>query len=224
LWSQKTLRFGRARFSSIPTPRLTSPRTRSTGTIAQRGGAAVPVERVRGLVSRGVGELVTACFATCASDNKTDVAAFRAVYRTLSPQEEDVYPGVRAVLAMLCAEGRQLAICTNKPQALTEGILAALGLDRHFAVVVGGDRCTKPKPDPAHLHDILKRLGIAVADAIYVGDSEIDGEAAAAAGIPLILVGFGYALGDPDAIPQAARIAHFDELPRVLHKLRKRTS
>jgi phosphoglycolate phosphatase len=187
--------------------------------IAERGGEAVPLEKVRGLVSRGAAELVSTCFGACATDTKNDLGAFREIYRTLVPQECDLYPGARAALEILHSEGRQLAVCTNKPQALTEGILAALGLDRYFAVVMGGDVCTRPKPDAAHLFDILQRLGADAADAVYVGDSEVDGEAAQAAGLPFILVTFGYAIGRIEEIPHSIMIDHFRELPAVMRRL-----
>ena len=40
-----------------------------------------------------------------------------------------------------------------------------------------------------------------------------------AAGLPLILVTFGYAIGNMDKIVHQARINHFDDLPIALQKI-----
>lgn len=187
--------------------------------IALRGGELVAVERVRGLVSRGASELVTTCFGTCATEVKADLEAFRAVYRALEPREEDLYPGARAMLARLEAEGRLLAVCTNKPQQLTEKLLSGLGLSAHFAAVIGGDACRQPKPHPGHIREILNCLSLTEADAVFVGDSEVDAAVSQAAAMPFILVTFGYAIGSIDEIEHQALLENFDDLPGVLEQL-----
>jgi phosphoglycolate phosphatase len=174
---------------------------------------------VRALVSRGAAELVKTCFGRSATDSKSDLEAFRSVYCTLVPSEEHLYPGARSMLQSLHAAGCKLAICTNKPQKLTEGMLAALGFAPLFGAVVGGDVCSRPKPDPAHIRDVLSILGLSASEAAYVGDSEVDGEAAAAAKIPFILVRFGYAIGNVEDIACSAIIDHFDQLCPALCRL-----
>jgi phosphoglycolate phosphatase len=127
-----------------------------------------------------------------------------------------VFPGVVETLSSLGAANVRLAVCTNKPIGLTESLMAALGLDRHFEVMLGGDSLDVRKPDPRHLLETIHRLGLAAADAVMVGDSETDIKAARAAAVPVVAVDFGYTeipihdLG-PDHV-----ISHFDELIPVL--------
>jgi phosphoglycolate phosphatase len=62
------------------------------------------------------------------------------------------------------------------------------------------------KPDAGGLRLIAERWGLAVAELLLVGDSAIDAATAAAAGIPLVLVGWGYG-----SVPQLAGLG----APRV---------
>jgi len=187
--------------------------------LARRGAPLIEANLVRKLVSRGARELVFTCLGAAGTTVDADLAEFRAVYATIKPREEHLYPGTVAMLRTLRRDARLLAICTNKPQALTEGILASLGLSECFAAVLGGDACPRPKPHPDHIHHTLAQMGLSKADAVYVGDSEVDAEAAAAAGLPFVLVTFGYTLGKIEEVVHQARIDHFDDLYDVLAKL-----
>ena len=80
----------------------------------------------------------------------------------------------RTRLQALAAAGIKLGVCTNKPQAPTDRLLAELDLARHFPVVIGGDSLAVRKPDPGHLRAVLDRLGAAPGRAVLVGDSAND--------------------------------------------------
>src|SRR6185436_13892958 len=69
------------------------------------------------------------------------------------------------------------------------------GLGARAGVVVGGDTCARAKPFPDSLLHAAQSLGIAPANALYVGDDLRDVQAARAAGMPVIVAGYGY-LGD----------------------------
>ncbi|MEM6491976.1 MAG: HAD-IA family hydrolase, partial [Pseudomonadota bacterium] len=49
------------------------------------------------------------------------------------------------------------------------------------------------KPDPAPVREALRRLGVAPADAVFVGDAAEDRHAARAAGLRVVLMRYGYA-------------------------------
>jgi phosphoglycolate phosphatase len=103
-----------------------------------------------------------------------------------------LYDGVAEVLEELHSAGVRLGVCTNKAQAPSERLLAELGLERYLAVVVGGDSLAFKKPHAGHVRTVLERLGSRAAGAVMVGDSANDLLAARAAGLPCVLVGFGY--------------------------------
>jgi phosphoglycolate phosphatase len=129
------------------------------------------------------------------------------------------FDGAVTALEALARVGTKLGICTNKPQAPTDRLLAELDLARHFAVVIGGDSLAVRKPDPGHLQAVLDRLGAAPDRAVLVGDSANDVRAAAALGMPCILVSFGYTTTPARALGAAQVIDHMSELDAALASL-----
>ena len=130
-----------------------------------------------------------------------------------------VHEGVLAVLHALRARGLRLGICTNKAQAPTDRLLAALGLAPFFDVIVGGDAVPAKKPDAGHLRATLERLGARPARSVMVGDSGHDLQTARAAGVPCVLVSFGYTPVPARALGPDRVIDRFAELPAVLASL-----
>ncbi|MEM8580954.1 MAG: phosphoglycolate phosphatase, partial [Pseudomonadota bacterium] len=117
---------------------------------------------------------------------------FIDIYESKLDGETASYPGVEDMLACLAAAKLPLGLCTNKPEAPARGVCAALGLDRYFTVIVGGDTLPVLKPDPAPLLHCCAALGVAPEQTLYVGDSETDYATARAAGTPFAFVKGGY--------------------------------
>ncbi|CAN5758588.1 phosphoglycolate phosphatase [soil metagenome] len=131
--------------------------------------------------------------------------------------ETRLFEGVEATLAALSGSDWRLGICTNKPQALAEALIASLGLAGTFHALIGADLLAVRKPDPFHLTETIRRAGGEPSRAVLVGDTITDLNAARAAGMPCILVRFEaetVAALAPDAF-----IAHYDELPALLEAL-----
>lgn len=97
-------------------------------------------------------------------------------------------PNVHDVLADLTARGFRLALLTNNARTATQRVLAELGLSALVSVAVTRDEVPALKPDPSGIRLIMERAG-PHRTAFMVGDSWIDGQAAARAGIRF--VGFG---------------------------------
>ena len=117
------------------------------------------------------------------------------------------------------ADGWQLAVCTNKPERLARLLLEALGVAGRFAALLGADSLPWKKPDPRHLVETIMRAGGEASRAALIGDTISDREAARAAGIPCVLVGFGPEGGAVAALRPEAIVADFAELPAVLGRL-----
>jgi len=83
-------------------------------------------------------------------------------------------------------------IVTNKPHAMTEPLLAELGLTGRASCVVAGDRIPERKPHPAPLLLAARELGLEPAACIYVGDAPRDIDAGRAAGMATIVAAYGY--------------------------------
>lgn len=91
-------------------------------------------------------------------------------------------------LPALRATGTRLGVCTNKRTDIAKRVLDTLSLGELFDAVVGSDRVTHPKPHPRHLLDTLAELDCGPAAALYVGDTTIDAQAAAAAEVAYLHV------------------------------------
>lgn len=78
-----------------------------------------------------------------------------------------------------------LAIVTSKIEAGARSLLTQLGWTDHFAGVVGRDSGTAMKPSPAPVHHALDALAVDPARAAFVGDTEVDMQAALAAGVAI---------------------------------------
>jgi phosphoglycolate phosphatase len=131
------------------------------------------------------------------------------------------YPGIEPVLDDLHARGVRTAICTNKPERLTHALLDALGWASRFDAVVGGDTLPVGKPDPAPLHEAIRRAG--GGRAAFVGDSITDADTARAANLPFIAVSFGFRDRPVGQLGAEAVIDHFDELVPALERIAQET-
>ncbi|MGI9508675.1 MAG: phosphoglycolate phosphatase [Geminicoccaceae bacterium] len=134
------------------------------------------------------------------------------------------YEGVVETLEILMEAGIKLGVCTNKPQVPTDRLLARLGLDRFFGIVIGGDALSIKKPDPAHLLAVLERLNVAPVRAALVGDSETDLKTARSAGTLCILVTFGYTAIPASDLGADQIIDHYQNLIPTLTRHHRLTA
>ena len=108
---------------------------------------------------------------------------------------------------------------TNKRTDLAVALIEALGLTDRFAAIVGPDLAPAAKPDPSHLLHAIALAGGDPARALMVGDSISDAGAGRAAGVPVVLVSFGYTEIPVAELPHDLIIAHFDDLPTAAARL-----
>jgi phosphoglycolate phosphatase len=106
-----------------------------------------------------------------------------------------LFPGMGELLDTLEARDIAWGVVTNKFERFARPIMEELGLGARAGVVVGGDTCPRAKPYPDPLLFAATTLGVTPARTMYVGDDERDVQAARAAGMPVLVAGYGY-LGD----------------------------
>jgi phosphoglycolate phosphatase len=128
------------------------------------------------------------------------------------------FAGVEATLAGLSGAAR-LGVLTNKPQELTDPLLAALGLARYFAAVHGAGRYSYSKPDARVFHHVVDELGGTGAGAVMIGDSATDVATARAAGVPVIVVSYGYTPEPAHMLGGDALTDDFAEIPTLARRL-----
>jgi len=140
-------------------------------------------------------------------------ASYQLHYRDINGQLAQAYPGVAEGLALLRAQGLRMACVTNKPLAFARDLLDRLGLSENFEVVYGGDSFERKKPDPLPLLKACEALGTPVQSTLMVGDSVNDAQAANAAGLPVVLMTYGYNHGQD--IRQTPALAWLDRLDQI---------
>lgn len=94
-----------------------------------------------------------------------------------------IFPGFLAFTAFLHEHGVKMAVLTNRTQAGMQTILDFFSLPPYlYPVVTASSGFCKPRPEGAL--SILSTWSRPPEDVLYVGDSEIDCQTAAAAGVP----------------------------------------
>jgi phosphoglycolate phosphatase len=144
-------------------------------------------------------------------------AAFNRYYADNVSGTSEVFTGANECLAQLRQAGFVLGCVTNKAGAFTRPLLANLGLDRYFRIVVAGDTVSRLKPDPMPLLYACEQTGILPDRTVYIGDSSNDVTAARAAAIPVICVSYGYNHGEDIRAQRPDRVVDsLTEVPQYL--------
>ncbi len=178
---------------------------------------------VRGMVGDGIGALVARAWAAVGqplapAEHALRLERFSARYAAACSVQTRAYPGVAAALARLQGRGLRQAVCTNKPVAMAERVLADLDLARYFDALVGGDSLPQRKPAPEPLRLALARLGSEPAEALLVGDSPVDLEAGRAATLPVVLLRWGYSRVPVDSLGADGVYDGLSEFERALEQ------
>lgn len=174
---------------------------------------------IRGFVGNGVPKLVerimTAADLQGTASHAELTACFSNHYNAAPADLTQLYPNVVSTLRKLADQGHRMAICTNKPEEPTASVLDAFGLREYFQYVIGGDSLSVRKPDPLPLTTAFDQLG--EPHHLFVGDSEVDAETAARAGVAFALFTEGYRKTPVQELPHTASFSDFSELPMIVH-------
>jgi phosphoglycolate phosphatase len=190
--------------------------------LRERGHKPLSLPQVRHMIGDGVPALVARALAASAAEPAESASAlprFLQLYEADAVRLTRTYPAVPETLAALRRRGYRTAICTNKPQHATVAVLEGLGLLPLFDGIAGGDHFAVRKPDPGHLLRLIGELGARPDRAAMIGDNENDAAAAHGAGLPLVLMRYGYARIDPERLGADALLDRFAELPAALDRL-----
>lgn len=192
--------------------------------LADEGLPPLPLDSARHLVGRGARYLLERGFAD--AGRTPDPARLPRLetrlvdlYRARIAEKSRPFPGCVDALEALAADGARLAVCTNKRTSLATPLLDALDLGRRFHTVVGGDLAPQGKPDPALLRLAVERAGGRLDRAVMVGDAATDTGAAKAAGVPCIVVDWGYTETPPAELGGEALVSTFAALPAAVRRL-----
>ena len=157
-----------------------------------------------------------------AGDKKTEDALVDEVlsyYKPWYAAHSDIrtgpYPGVVDLLKELKASGIRTAVVSNKPDPAVQKLCRVYFPDV-FSFALGEIEGVPKKPEPDMIYICLKELGVSPAEAVYVGDSEVDIQTAVNSGLPCIGVDWGFRRRDE--LAEADRIVSTcDELAQAIN-------
>ena len=173
-------------------------------------------EEVRAFVGNGARKLMERALPPDVTGDAFEalLEEYRQWYEAHACVKTAPYPGIPTLLAALERAGVAAAVVSNKPDATTKTLAA-----RFFPGMpaFGQREDVPPKPDPALVRLALEQLSVSAADAVYVGDSEVDVATARNAGLPLVAVSWGFR--GREALTAAGAETIADTAAELLEKL-----
>ena len=106
------------------------------------------------------------------------------------------FDGIPELLTGICRHGIKVAVASNKYHPATVKLIQHFFPETPFCAVFGERKGVPRKPEPMIVWDILRKAGISVSDdgresVLYVGDSGVDMQTAANAGLEAVAVTWG---------------------------------
>ncbi len=162
---------------------------------AAEGRGPIQVADVRAATGEGMELLLTRTWGG-ADYPQSYLERFEREYERVCVLETELLDDVLETIEELARLGTRMGVCTNKPTAFSEQILAQLEIGRHFSAVVGPDLAGVRKPDPAHVRFTMERIGGSPEETLFVGDMPIDVTAARGAGLDVAVIATGPSMKD----------------------------
>lgn len=185
---------------------------RCLGVAASRAGQRVPtLAEVHGAVGGGIINTMRKLFGEEAAPQVA--ANYGAVWESTLMEGLVVLPEAAETLAALHARGMRCLIFTNKHGPSSRRIARELGWEPWLHAVLGAEDTPWRKPDAAFSRHALDVAGCRADEAVLVGDSTFDADAASIVGMPFLGVATG--THSPQALLQAGARAVYPTLAGV---------
>lgn len=161
--------------------------------IEKRGYPTHSIAAIQRMVGNGVNKLVARALPEGFDTPDYDAIMddFRTHYQQHCFDHTRPYDGVLEMLRAFRAQGRHMAIVTNKYQTAAE-VLRQKFFAESVPLIVGDFEGRARKPAPDGVYAALEALGVSAEGAVYVGDTEVDQQTARNAGLPFAAVSWGY--------------------------------
>lgn len=142
---------------------------------------------------------------------------FLRLYAQDIAQRSRPFEGVIPTLRGLIRRGHDLSVCTNKPGYLARPLMDALDMTQLFSVIIGGDDLVNNKPKADHIFACAGHMDRA--RIVMIGDGSPDTLSAKAAGVPSIVMTYGYSTTSFYQLGGDIMLPRFSQLPSALHRL-----
>lgn len=143
-------------------------------------------------VGRGAMELIRATFPQELHGELHSIREeFVNAYREHLCVGTHPFPNAIPLLKALRSHEKKIGLVTNKPRDLAIPLLKKLEMFELFEVYYYGDSLPTKKPSPEPLIEAARALNSRTERCLFIGDTEVDAQAAYAAQMPLALVHWG---------------------------------
>ena len=151
------------------------------------------IDEVRRFVGNGIRLLIERAVPTDTDKELTDKVfdTFKEYYKTHCAVKTRPYDGIKDVLLELRKTGCLTAVVSNKADFAVQDLCKDY-FDNLFDFAIGEREGIKKKPAPDSVFEVLSKLNVEKADAVYIGDSDVDFATSVNAGMDVIMVGWGF--------------------------------
>ncbi|MBR2811695.1 MAG: HAD family hydrolase [Solobacterium sp.] len=162
-------------------------------TLRQYGFAPVEKEYLRAIIGNGIRNEVNHCLPSDTDDETREKVfeTFNELYGVHCGDHTGPYEGIPELLERLKEKGYRTAVVSNKGDYAVRELVKQY-FNGLLEIAAGEREGIRRKPAPDMVFEAVKACGVAIAEAVYVGDSEVDIETAGQAGMDCILVTWGY--------------------------------
>lgn len=151
------------------------------------------IQEVRCFVGNGIRKLIERAVPSGLTEEEVDRVheTFLGYYQQHCAEKTRPYEGILTLLRHLRTAGCLTAVVSNKADPAVQSLCQHY-YEGLFDFAVGERAGIRRKPAPDAVLEVLRRLGVDGADAVYIGDSEVDIQTAANAGLDSIIVTWGF--------------------------------
>ncbi len=169
-------------------------------TLSELGLGQITEDQCKAFVGSGARKLIERSIKAT-GDPKADrldeaMEVYGRIFKKYCTYHVAPYDGIAGMLEELQRLGIQLAVLSNKPHLQTKDVVAAFFHEGTFTKVYGQQEGIPRKPDPTALHMILDELQVEREECLYIGDSDVDMQTGAAAGVTSVGVSWGFRARD----------------------------
>lgn len=161
--------------------------------LLQAGYPKRSISEVRSFVGNGIRKLIERGVPKGTKEEMIQkvYCDFTEHYRVHCADKTKPYAGIPELLQTLKTAGCRIAVVSNKADYAVKELCSQY-FDGLFDVAVGERSGILKKPAPDSVNEVLKLLDADKSLAVYIGDSEVDIQTAANAGMEVIIVEWGF--------------------------------
>lgn len=163
--------------------------------LIQNGFPTRTREEVCAFVGNGIKKLIERAVPSGTPEAETarTLSMFKTYYAAHCADKTAPYAGILSMLTALREAGVKTAVLSNKADFATQALCRRY-FPAHFDVVMGEREAEgiPKKPAPDAVFSVMRACGALPAETVYIGDSDVDVQTAANAGVDAVLVSWGF--------------------------------